>query len=246
MIRVGVTRAADRVEPLVRELEARGATAVLMPTIASAEPEDWAPLDRGLGGAHDGWVFASARAVEVCGRRIDLAARRGERCVAAVGSATAAALEARGVSVDVVPDRFTAEALLEALQDRIGAQGPAQMRWFVPRAAEGRTVLEDGLRAARSRVDVAIAYRTVAAASGPVLEALAAGVDAVTLASGSAARRLLEIAGREALEGVPLVTIGPVTTEVCRSLGLPVAGEATEARMAGLAGAAVAVARDGS
>ncbi len=240
-MRIGVTRARDRAHSLAEALRTRGADPVLMPTIEGAPPEDWGPLDAGLRSRPEGVAFASSRAVEACGSRADLAEVLAGATVAAVGSATAEALAARGVAVDVVPARFTAEALCGALRDRLGA-GLSGMRWLIPRAREGRRVLEEGLREAGAVVEAVVAYRTVVPPAGPVRAAVGE-VDAISLASGSAARNLASMVGVEALRGVPLATIGPVTTSACRELGLAVAAEASVARMAGLADAAVAAAR---
>ena len=75
--------------------------------------------------------------------------------VAAIGPGTAAALRAHGVIADVVPERFVAEGLVEALADL-----PVS-RALVARAAEARDVLPDALRARGAVVDVLPLYETV-------------------------------------------------------------------------------------
>ena len=76
--------------------------------------------------------------------------------VAAIGPGTARALRARGVEADVVPERAVAEGLVEALADV-----PVR-RALIARAAEGRDVLPDALRARGAEVDVVALYETVA------------------------------------------------------------------------------------
>ena len=67
--------------------------------------------------------------------------------VAAIGPGTAAALAERGVIADIVPERFVAEALVEALAEVDVAGRPV----LVARAAEARDVLPEALARARRR-----------------------------------------------------------------------------------------------
>src|SRR5918997_1605051 len=76
--------------------------------------------------------------------------------VAAIGPATAAELERHGIRADVVPERFVAEGLLEALPDVRGKSV------LVARAAEARDELPDGLRERGASVHVVPLYDTVA------------------------------------------------------------------------------------
>ncbi|HWQ14841.1 MAG TPA: uroporphyrinogen-III synthase, partial [Roseiflexaceae bacterium] len=100
-----------------------------------------------------------------------------------------------------------------------------------------RPTLAEGLRARGALVDTVMAYRTmpgpgVAALLGPLR---AGQVDAVTFASPSAIRYLLDgldAAGlapdeaRALLTRVALVAIGPTTAAALRDAGLPVAATA--------------------
>ena len=81
--------------------------------------------------------------------------------VAAVGSRTADRLRSRGVDVAVVPDEFTAEALVRTLTSQATVRGA---RVLLPRSEIGRDVIAEGLRAAGAIVTDVIAYRTVAEA----------------------------------------------------------------------------------
>jgi uroporphyrinogen III methyltransferase/synthase len=96
---------------------------------------------------------------------------------------------------------------------------------LVPRAAEGRPELVDGLRAAGAEVVAPVAYRTVLAAPGSLAALgtlLAAGrIDAVTFASPSAVHGVVAGLGADAglLGGVLLGAIGPTTAEALRAAG---------------------------
>ena len=134
--------------------------------------------------------------------------------VAAIGPGTARALSEHGIAADVVPERFVAEALVEALADI-----PVK-RALIARASEARDVLPDALRARGAEVDVLALYETVA-------EPLAArtggsaGADYITFTSSSTVRFFLDAAGENALSpGMRVVSIGPVTSATLREHGI--------------------------
>lgn len=138
------------------------------------------------------------------------------------GAATAAAL---GITPEVVLDRFSAAAALEVLRLRIL---PGQ-RVLVPRAAEGRDELVDGLRELEVQVTAPVAYRTV-----PVEYASkrlrAGGIDVVTVCSPSALRSLAEALTPD----VALVCLGETTAEAARELRLRVHAVAARTTMESL------------
>ena len=76
--------------------------------------------------------------------------------MAAIGPGTAAALAEHGIRADVVPERFVAESLVQALE-----QVPVS-RALIARAGQARDVLPDALRARGAEVDVVALYETVA------------------------------------------------------------------------------------
>ena len=145
-------------------------------------------------------------------RGVDARALAGAR-IAAIGPGTARALSERGLIADVVPERFVAEGLIEALAD------VPVSRALVARASEAREVLPDALRERGAEVDVVALYETVAETlSDAELSALAAA-DYVTFTSSSTVRFLFEaIAGRQEL-GARTVSIGPVTSTALRERG---------------------------
>jgi uroporphyrinogen-III synthase len=135
--------------------------------------------------------------------------------VAAIGPGTAEALRANGVEPDLVAERSTQEGLAAELAPFAGP--------VLHAAAEGaRDVLVRDLGA-----ELVPLYRTVGVhvASFP-------DVDLVTLASASAARALATIR-----TDLACVSIGPVTSEEARSLGLEVVAEAETHDLDGLVAA---------
>jgi uroporphyrinogen-III synthase len=249
--RVLVTRAgSDAARPtgaaaLLREA---GAEPLIVPTIELVAPADPRPLLRALAdllAGYYGWVaFTSASAVErtwdaLTGAGGDAGAFVATR-LAAIGPATARALEQRGLRVDVVATDFRGEGLAQAMLVELRSAGGAP-RVLLPRAARARDVLPGALRAAGYPVDVVVAYETRApsraAIDGLVLELESGRVDAVTLTSGSTVENLCDALGARAvalLARCRVASIGPVTTEAARVRGVRVDVTAPEASVASL------------
>jgi uroporphyrinogen III methyltransferase/synthase len=244
--RVVVTRASAQASGLRDALAAQGAEVLELPALR-VEPLDPAPLAAAVRRLADyEWVVLTSQnavallweALRAAG--LDARALAGLR-VACVGAATSDALLARGLAADVVPARFVAEAVLDALAARADVRGARVL--YV--AAEGaRAVLPDGMRALGCTVDVVAAYRTVPDGEGA--EALQAAlergdVDAVTLASASAVRGYVDAVGVDLARRAPAVTIGPVTSDAARAASIPVAAQATTATIDALVAAVVAL-----
>jgi uroporphyrinogen III methyltransferase / synthase len=155
--------------------------------------------------------------------------------VAAIGPGTAAELSRRGIRADVVPERFVAEALVEALAP-VEVEG---RRVLVARAAEARSVLPDALRERGAEVDDVALYETVAE---PLTEAQLAGLERatyVTFTSSSTVRFLVE-SGARPPAGARIVSIGPVTSATAEEQGLTVDVEAERHDIDGLVDALIA------
>jgi uroporphyrinogen III methyltransferase/synthase len=234
--RVVVTRAREQASGLRARLEALGADVLELPAI-EIEPVELTVPD--LGG-YDWLVLTSANGVSALfehglapsGR--DARALAGVR-VAAIGPGTAAALATRGVTADLVPERFVAEALLEGFPAAPADGG----RVLLARAEQARDVLPDGLARKGYTVDVLTAYRTVTASPDPdALERVRAGaVDAITFTSSSTVTNLCDLLGTLP-DPQPLVaSIGPVTSKTALERGLRVDVEAEEHTIDGLVAA---------
>jgi uroporphyrinogen III methyltransferase/synthase len=219
------------------------------PTIEVRPPEDFGPLDGAIQAldSFDWLVFTSVNGVDAFMGRLrhhglDLRAVSRETKVAAIGPATAGALEAVGLRVDVVPEEFRAEALMEAIKDG----SLAGKRVLIPRAKVAREVLPERLREAGAEVVVPPAYETVPSSEGK--EALASeleagGIDCVTFTASSTVENFVGAFGAEEsarlLAGARVVCIGPITADTARGFGLGVDAEAREYTIPGLVEAVV-------
>jgi uroporphyrinogen-III synthase len=241
--RVLVTRAPHQASALADLLREHGATPILVPTIEIAAPTSWCALDAALASlrAYDLVVFTSANAV----RTFDDRTRRhrlvpSPRSIAAVGPATAQALDAIGLSAALIPPAYTAEALAAALAPTAWGQ-----QILLVRAEQAPLALPDALVAAGASVTLAAAYSNrVPPASIPLLRQLFAQPemlpDAATFTSASTAvnlHALLDSAAITLPYRVLRASIGPVTSQAMRELGWPPHVESAQATIPGLVAA---------
>ncbi len=150
--------------------------------------------------------------------------------VAAIGPGTARALAERGIAADVLPERFVAEALVEALAG-VEVEG---RRVLLARAAEAREVLPDALRERGAELDVVALYETVREDPDAAAVEAAQAADYVTFTSSSTVTNLSEALGDRFPRAARVVSIGSVTSEAARAAGLTVDVEAARHDVDGL------------
>jgi uroporphyrinogen-III synthase len=236
--RIVVTRAREQATALVDRLHALGATVVVIPLISTvpiATPDEIASSAAEVRSSSEPrWVaFTSATAVRLVVGAAGLEAFDG-MLVAVVGPATAKALEDAGGIPDLAADDHDASGLAAAMLRR-GMAGATV--WF-PSAEGASERLVGALRGSGATVAVQHIYRSVMPDAAPrrLRAAMAEGIDAITLTSGSTARHLASILGADALPaGISIVCIGDQTASEARAAGLPVHGVAAVASAGGLA-----------
>jgi uroporphyrinogen III methyltransferase/synthase len=227
-----VTRPRDQAGPLVEALRERGAGVIQAPAIVLRPPRSTARLDRALAriASYDYLVFTSANGVARFFARL-LETRRDVRDlkgieILAIGPATAAAVEERGLRVSAVPAEHRAEGIVAVMKKRrlTGA------RVLLPRAAVARDVLIRELRRRGARVDVVPVYRTVPSreGAGEIRSVLREGrIDLITFTSSSTVTSFARLfRGRKEarrVRRVPVAAIGPITAATARREGFRVA-----------------------
>jgi uroporphyrinogen III methyltransferase/synthase len=232
---VVVTRARAQASGLAARLAALGAEVVETPAIR-IEPRPVAGEVRAAAEAVGEYALVCVTSPNGASLLMDALAELGKdsralagAAVAAIGPGTAAELQGRGIRADIVPERSVAEALVEALQD-VPVTG---RRVLVARAAEARDLLPDSLRERGAEVDVVALYDTRAEPLSDGQLERAATADYVTFTSSSTVRFFHEAGGRVA-DGARVVSIGPVTSETARELGLTIDVEARKHDIDGL------------
>ena len=251
--RVLVTRAREPAERAASLLREAGAEPVLVPTIVLGPPDDPAPLARAvreLGAGAYAWVaFTSDKGVECTWEAIvasggDARAFGGAK-LAAIGPATAAALERHGLRADVQASEFRGEGLASAMLAHgvavrdAGRAGATKV--LVARAAKAREVLPEALRAAGFAVDVVAAYQNRPperrSLEGLIADLEGGRIDAVTFTSSSTVDNLCDLLGPDAprlLARPRVASIGPITTATALARGLRVDVTALEYTLPGL------------
>jgi uroporphyrinogen III methyltransferase/synthase len=233
--KVLVTRSRQQASRLATRLFQAGAVPVELPAIAihSVGGAERARLDDALARLSDyDWVVFTSHngvrhAMEALYARTGAAATRDARAfagtrLATIGTVTRETLAEYGLQADLVPERFDAEGLLEA----IGPETRANGRVLVLRAREARPVLIEGLRERGVTVDDVATYYTdePAGLEQRVADVLRGGLDLITFASSKTVTNLVRAAGphADALRRVPAACIGPVTRRAATRAGFEV------------------------
>jgi uroporphyrinogen-III synthase len=233
-LRVLVTRAAHQADELAQPLANRGATVILLPVIGIDPPANPAPLAEALEhiDRYDWIVFTSANGVRALGR---------QKCrarVAAVGAATREFAERNGWMVNLTPETYVADALVEAL----GAEQLSGRRILIPAAAVTRDVVREELTRCGAVVDVVEAYRNVIPAEAAERAKTIFQLpfpEWITFASSSAVQNLVSLVPVDTLRQSNIACIGPVTSKTVDEYGLTVAAEAQPHTVSGLIDAIV-------
>ncbi len=244
--RIVVTRSRAQAGDLSARLAELGADVVEFPVIRIVPPEDAEPLTRAATRVRefDWLIFTSVNGVEAFfgalrGQGLDARALHGVR-VCAIGPATAGTVERFGVVADLIPPKYVAESVAEALAQQGEVAGK---RLLLARADIGRSFLPQELERLGAHVEDVVAYRTVLEEPENIEEVrrdLAAGrISAVTFSSSSTVRNFAQLVGAEALRAVSpppsLASIGPETTRTLREYTDAEIVEASEYTIPGLA-----------
>jgi uroporphyrinogen III methyltransferase/synthase len=240
--RILVTRSRTQASDLVRLLEEKGASVAEFPTIEIVPPKSFKRMDEAIRNlAKYQWViFTSVNGVSLFLERLMASGKDiralGQAKIAAIGPATASRLKAFSLQPNLLPSEYRAEAVVEAFRKvRIKGQNI-----LLARAEVARDIIPGALSKLGAKVDVLPVYRTVRSEGKrtELLSLLKEGkVDAVTFTSSSTVENFVGILGKKnvpLLKGVALASIGPITTETARRLGLKISIEAKEYTIPGL------------
>jgi uroporphyrinogen III methyltransferase/synthase len=187
--RILVTREHSEGFELLDEL---GAEIIQFSTVEIVPPETWADLDAAIGNVtgYDWLIFTSTNGVKYFFGRlfeqgVDIRELKGLK-ICAIGSRTASEIERLGLRVDLIPEEFNAEGLVEAFVKLLGAERKAQrvekregsqcrdsvpyapsamplagLRFLLPRAEVAREIFPEKVRELGGMIDVPVAYRAV-------------------------------------------------------------------------------------
>ena len=249
-LKILITRTRSGAGRLADLLEDLGAEPLVFPTIAVTEPTDPRPLAQAIESLdqYDWLLFTSANGVQKFFAALGKSGRDSRALaglkICSIGPATSAALTEFGLTADLAPTEYRAEGMIEALAD----EAAAGKRFLLPRAEEARDILPESLIKAGGSVTVAPAYKTVAPPAGTIdqlKDLLSAGEVDVALFTASStvknlAQMLVDQSLAQALQNVVVGSIGPITSQTARDLGLTVDFEAEQYTLPGLIEALVA------
>jgi uroporphyrinogen III methyltransferase/synthase len=241
--KIVVTRARAQADDLAEQIEAAGGQVFEFPTIEIQPPENFADFDAAVEKIENyHWlIFTSVNAVEPFLSRLlrvgkTLDSLQGLK-IGAIGPETAKTLASAGIKVDLIPQRYQAEGILDA----VTPEAMKGKRVLIPRAAEAREILPERLRAWGASVDVVIAYRTGLSDVDvqPLAELLHQGaIDVITFTSSSTVNNFVRLLGcanlAEATGGCEIACIGPITAQTVVRLGGRADIVANEFTVAGL------------
>jgi uroporphyrinogen III methyltransferase/synthase len=233
-------------------LEELGAEVLEFPTIEIAPPETYDDLDSAIAQIHlYTWiVFTSGNGVRYFLKRFfekerDIRDLKGIR-ICAIGTKTAAEVKKYGMRVDLVPEEFRAEGLIEAFTPpnpplAKGGDGGVDskartlhsellkgLKFLLPRAETAREIFPEKVRELGGEIDVPVTYRTVKPEiHGRRLKRfLKEGrITIATFTSAATFNNFVDIIGSDAfdlLKGVSIAVIGPVTARAVEKAGLKV------------------------
>jgi uroporphyrinogen-III synthase len=218
--RVLVTRPVAQAEALCERIEQAAGIALRLPALAIEAVHDHVSQQRCHSAADNDWlIFISRNAVEHARPCLpgNLPARLK---IAAIGQATATALSAAGLPVELVADSAgTSESLLTApaLAEMSG------QRVLILRGEGGRERLAETLRERGAQVDYADLYRRVRPETTPgeLSRLLDSGIDILTIASGETLDNLLAMAEEEQrdIRSLPLVVMSERLLMLARERG---------------------------
>ena len=228
-VRVILTRAARQASSWVEVFTAAGARPELLPLL-EVVPVEGEAVKHAVHTAQtfDAWIFTSVNAVEAFVDRLPEGSSA--PLVAAVGPATAAALEQRGRAPGLVATKQRAEGLLEAL----GPQLRPEARLLLPQAEDARPELVEGLRRRGHAVEAVVVYRKVLPRQAQSQAQALFGEEElgwVTFTSPRIVRHFVELFGTDweaRREGLRAASIGPVTSGELRRFGVEPAAEGQE------------------
>ncbi|MGD0883804.1 MAG: uroporphyrinogen-III C-methyltransferase [Thermodesulfovibrionales bacterium] len=220
-------------------LEDLGAEILEFPTIEIVPPSSYTELDAAIEkiSTYTWLIFTSGNGVRYfldryLGLDRDIRDLKGIK-ICAIGTKTAAEIKRYGMKVDLIPDEFRAEGLIETFargfDQRSRGNTLLGMKFLLPRAEVAREIFPERVRELGGEIDVPVAYRAIRPElHGKRLKRfLQEGrITIATFSSAATFTNFIEIIGSEAyalLKDVIIAVIGPVTAKAVEKAGLKVA-----------------------
>jgi uroporphyrinogen III methyltransferase/synthase len=224
-----ITRPVEQAKGFIKALKVQGAQPISFPTIRIISPRGWSKVDKAIEhlSGYDTLIFTSVNGVKFFFQRLN---EKGKNIgplkklkMVAIGPKTAAAIERRHLRIYIVPQKFQAESIVEALE-KTGITGK---RFLLPRAEKARDVLPKEIRKRGGHIDVVTVYRT-GKGEGNIQEVKELFrkklIDVITFTSSSTVKNFVELLAEKNISKMikdsVVASIGPVTAATALSLGI--------------------------
>jgi len=241
--RILVTRAKEQAASFSEKISELGGIPIEIPLIKIQPPKNLEQIEQALAdiNRYDWLVFTSVNGVQYFFHfleKYNICLQKGKQPkIAVVGKKTLQALEQRGITVDLIPEQFVAENLLEKLREKVTAGDSV----LLARGNLARSLLPEKLREMGVHVNDLIIYETVLnyekqAELKQLLKSRS--LDIITFTSSSTVTNFVELlegtGWRDWLDHTQIVCIGPITEKTALEAGMNVDIVAKEYTIAGI------------
>ena len=219
---VAITRPKDRAKKACEIVEELGGEAFLAPTL-DLKPVDTESLKELVAQKDElDWLIFTSPTTIVSLKKFHPDFLKDLNCkLAVIGNKTGKLAEKEGLTVDLMPEEFTAEGLIEEFK----RQGITGKTIGIPRTASARAVLPEELEKLGNKVILAEAYKSLFPMDEKAVQELIEKIenkeiDAITFTSPLTVENFFEIVeDKEKIaellsENVLTVCIGPITAKV--------------------------------
>ena len=224
-----ITRPAEQAKDFIEALKAQGAEPISFPTIRIISPRGWVKVDKAIENltGYDALIFTSVNGVKFFFQRLKEKEKNigflKKLKMVAIGPKTAAAIEQFHLRVDIVPQKFQAESVVEALEKK----GITGKRFLLPRAEKARDVLPKEIKKRGGHIDVVTVYR-ISKGEGNIQEVKELFrkklIHVITFTSSSTVKNFVELLAEKniskMIKGAVVASIGPITADTAASLGI--------------------------
>ncbi|MCL4109319.1 UNVERIFIED_CONTAM: hypothetical protein GTU68_038948, partial [Idotea baltica] len=238
-LRIGITCAEHQNQDVIQQIIVRSGQPIVMPMLSihpvTGEEADAVGRQIDQLKQFDWLVFTSSNGVTEFFRHLHEAGldsrALGQIKIAAVGPSTANSLKPFGLTADIIPSTYRAEALADALKEEVAGKS---VLWA--KADRARDVLAERLlEYSAAQVQSTIVYKNedVASLAESTESQIRNGeVDWIGLSSPSAARRLAALMNDADIDlprsGVQLAAISSLTAVAAEAAGLVISATATD------------------
>jgi uroporphyrinogen-III synthase len=241
---IAVTRPREQAKETVRAIEERGGKPYLFPTIEIRGQRDMSAAKAFFTALSSGMVdYVVLMSVNGVQHLLEAAERLGvkdevktnlkDTMKIAVGPKTAQEMEKNGISVDLIPEKYTSEGILQCLQQQ-HAKGKTI---YIPRTSEAPPELAEKLRAMGNEVKEVYVYKSqIPSNRGRLAQKFVKnlsndGIDAIIFTSSLGVKNffmmLKQVISERKLkslieEKIIVVAIGPTTSKALAENGIKV------------------------